>query len=66
MMTEKQFIEMLEKIKERCRKTLCPDCPFKNPNDCQLRVIARMLNTSPINWDIKEIEEVINDRRKHC
>ena len=59
-MTEKQFIEVLKKIKERCLKISCRECPFGR-GGCQLRVIASRLNVLPIDWNIKEIKELINE-----
>lgn len=62
MMTEKQFIEMLKKIKEYCRKTSCSDCSFKNLDDCcQLRAIVTKLSNVPARWNIEEIEGLINE-----
>lgn len=60
-MTDKQFIKVLKKIKERCLKISCGECPFGKRNYCQLLVIACKLNAMPIGWNIEEIESVIED-----
>jgi len=60
MITEKQFIEILKKMKEYCKNTLCFECMFRT-DDCQVRAIAGALNTMPMNYDIEEIEELINE-----
>lgn len=65
MMTEKQFIEVLKKIKERCKTNkMCPECIFKSARDvtsCQINRITNKLDMAPEDWDIKEIEELLNE-----
>lgn len=54
-MTDEQFIEILRKIKERCLKISCGECPFRTDN-CQLQAITSRLNAIPIDWEIEEIK----------
>ena len=59
-MTNKQFIEILKKIKERCNNTDCGECPFRT-DKCQLQAIASSLNYMPIYWDIEDIERLLKE-----
>lgn len=64
IMTEKQFIEVLEKMQERCETTRCWECIFKSSSSglcCQIRKITKALNTIPKDWNIEKIEELINE-----
>lgn len=64
-MTDKQIIETLKNIKNKCNT--CTSCKFKlkeidlqNGYSCQIRQLAYQLNKhSPQFWDIEKIERII-------
>lgn len=63
-MTDKQIIKTLENIQEYCKDpTICENCTFYHDKDnsCQLMEIGKLIARYPINWDMKKLEELINE-----
>lgn len=62
-MTDKDLINILKGIKRYCNRTHCDNCKFQTvTDDCQIREIVAELNFSmPYDWDIEEIERIINE-----
>ena len=63
-MTDKQIMEMIERIKILCRTCGCSICSFaywddKNVCRCQVQYLAAHLNTEPYKWNTKMIKEII-------
>ena len=63
MITDKQIIEILKNIKGYCmHNTDCYNCKFVDKRDeCQIFKLSEVLNFLPCDWDIKKIEEIINE-----
>ena len=65
-MTDKQIIKALEHIRGLCRlhKNSCNSCRFYSDNNdtyCQILDLIHVLDTTPEEWDMEEIERIINE-----
>ena len=66
-MNDKQIIEVLKKTKKYCeaqKEKNCVNCRFFYPRRiiwCQIKSLAGCLHTDPKEWNMKIIEEIIND-----
>ena len=59
--TDKQIIETLNNIKKHCTGRSCENCSFKSLNNpCQIAHIAKKMAISPSQWDMEEIERLVN------
>ena len=68
MITDKQIIEVLKKTKQYCethKENNCANCKFFNYRRiiwCQIKNLVGCLYTEPKEWDMKIIEEIINEK----
>ena len=62
-MTDKQIINTLRNIQKYCEKrgATCTDCIFDKGHYCKIQKIGQQLNDAPYEWDMEEIERIIND-----
>ena len=64
-MTDKQIIKTLENIKDFCTlHTSCNPCRFHSDNIdtyCQILDLIHVLDTTPEEWDMEEIERILNE-----
>ena len=58
-----KILKSLKNIRNYCISNACSECIFNIDKDdftsCEIRQIANILHTSPNNWDIEKIEELL-------
>ena len=63
-MSDRELLENLAKISERCRTTECDDCKFNLPegfkgHNCAIAALGDFLAASPCDWRMDNIEELL-------
>ena len=64
-MSDRELLETLAKISERCRTTDCDKCVFAiedgfKGHNCAIAALGDFLAASPCDWRMDNIQELLN------
>ena len=65
-MTDRELLETLAKVSERCRTSDCEKCKFSinvnfTSHYCAIAALGAFLSSAPCEWDFIKIEKLLEE-----